>query len=212
MPGTEGSTRALVLDFGPGSVDGWLASARGPRELERGRGPAARPESARELAGAGPGGVDLTPARARDCSTTSANAKGRIVHPQRAAARGLGGHRVHRRQQRRRRRRKRAAPQAGHRGAGRGDRARQRLPPAGGLARSHQLVPDPHRGLIAPSSNGTAAGIPLRSSSIHRSPRPSARAATTKEPHVRPPAPHHADRNRGTRAAPDDAEPGRSCA
>ena len=168
---------SLVLDFGPGSVDGWLASLAA-RELGVDDEPQFD-ESARELAVKGRL-VSLTPLEL-GLFRHLREREGRIVTRSELlrevwGTEFTGGSNVVDAVVRTLRRK------LGTAGPARGDRARQRLPPAHGLARSPQLVPDPHRSLIAPSSNGAAARLPLRSSSKHSSPRPSSRATTTKEP------------------------------
>ena len=133
LDGAEYTT--VVLDFGPGSVDGWLAGLVAA-ELGRQRGAGARrggagARRARRARLADTPRVRAAPASSRPggpgCRTT------------RAAGRGLGN-RVHRRQQRRRCRRAVAAAEARSRSAGSRDRPRERIPVAGRLARPRQLT------------------------------------------------------------------------
>ena len=198
---------SVVLDFGPGSVDGWLASLAA-RELGVDDEPQLD-ESARELAVQGRL-VSLTPLEL-GLFRHLREREGRIVTRSELlrevwGTEFNGGSNVVDAVVRTLRRKLGTAGPVVETVRGSGYRLRD------GLARSHQLVPDPHRSLIAPSSNGTAARIPLWSSSIHSSPWPSSESHNTKEPHVRSPASHDVDLNRGAQAVPDDPEPGRSCA
>ncbi len=126
---------SVVLDFGPGSVDGWLARLVGA-ELGL-TDEAATDETARELVVRGER-VSLTPLefglfnhlRERD---------GAAVSRPGAAARGLG-HRIRGRKQCRRRGRALASPQARQRRVRGGDRSRKRLSPSRGLARGPALA------------------------------------------------------------------------
>ena len=134
----DGSEYAsVVLDFGPGSVDGWLASLVAD-ELGIEEDPELD-EGARELS------VDGKPVPLTRSSTGSsgscASGRGRRSRATSSCARSGDG--VHRREQRRRRRSPLAAAQARRRGARRRDRARQRLPPAPRLAPAPELEPSP---------------------------------------------------------------------
>ena len=104
---TASTYTTVVLDFGPGSVDGWLAGLVAA-ELGLDDEPGFD-EDARELLVSGER-VSLTPLEF-GLFVASPEPRGQDGLARRAAARGLG-HRVHRRQQRRRRRRALAARQA----------------------------------------------------------------------------------------------------
>ena len=143
---------SVVLDFGPGSVDGWLAGLIAA-ELGVGNEPTID-AGARELVVRGEP-VRLTPLEFGVFALLRER-EGRTVVALRPPSRRVGNG-LHRRQQRRRRRRQVAAGQARRRRHCRGDRARQRLPAPAGLASTADLSEvssSPHRFLISSGAPG----------------------------------------------------------
>jgi hypothetical protein len=128
------------LDFGPGSVDGWLAAlVAGELGVDE------EPELdavARELSVQGER-VALTPLEFGLLGHLRER-EGRAVDRRELLAE-VWGTEFTGGQQRRRRRRAIAAPQARPGGAGGRDRSRQRLSPARGLARASELTPSGDR-------------------------------------------------------------------